>query len=252
MLRIIGLGLYSPKDLTLGGLEAARKADKVYAELYTSFYAGGVSELSKLAGKKVKELKRSDLEENAGLLINEAKNHDVALLVAGDPMVATTHIDLVLRARKAGVDVEVIHASSIISAVAETGLMAYKFGKTTTLAYPEKGYKPASPYDALAENKKQGLHTLCLLDVKREEDRYMTVGEGIQTLLEIEAEKKQGVFSKDTLCVGAARLGSGDRAIKSGKAGQLQKQDFGGPPHALIVPGKLHFMEEEAIKLYKI
>jgi diphthine synthase len=248
-LHIIGLGLYSTKDLTLGGLEAAKKADKVYAELYTSFYAGGVSDLSKALGRKVIELSRSDVEEGADKLISEAKTQDVALLVPGDPMAATTHESVVLRARELGVSVSITHASSIFSAVAETGLQAYKFGKTTTLAYQQENYKPTSPYDAVAENKARGLHTLCLLDVKQEEGRYMTVGEGIQTLLGIEAEKKQGVFTKDTLCVGVARLGSGDRVIKSGKASQLLKQEFGEPPHALIIPGKLHFIEEDALKI---
>jgi len=252
MLVLVGLGLYSPKDLSLRGLEAVKNADKVYAELYTSFISGGVEEISKTTKRKVIELSRSDVEEGAVKLLNEAKDGDVVLLVAGDPMVATTHTDLLLRARNEGISVSVIHSSSIISAASETGLQSYKFGKTTTLPYPEKGYKPTSPYDVVRENKVRGLHTLCLLDIKREQEKYMTVGEGINVLLDIAAEKKQDVFTKNTLCVGVARLGAEDTVIKAGKAEQLIKQDFGGPPHALIVPGKLHFTEEEALKLYSL
>ena len=161
-------------------------------------------------------------------------------------MAATTHIDLVLRAEKLGINVKIIHSSSIFSAVGETGIQLYKFGKTTSIVFPEKNYFPESPYDAVNDNLKMNLHTLCLLDIKSDEDRYMTVNDGIKILLQIEGKRGEGGFTKETLCVGCARLG-GDETIKFGTAGELMKADFGKPPHVLIIPGKLHFVEEESL-----
>lgn len=251
MLYLVGLGLHDVKDLSLKGLEALKKSDRIYAESYTSFYSSDKKEIEEMAGKKVAVLERADLEEHPqDNVLAGALDEAVCLLVCGDPMVATTHIDLVLRAQKMGVETRIIHSSSIYSAVAETGLQAYKFGKTTTLAYPEKGYRPTSPYDAVAENKKRGLHTLVLLDVKAPEKRFMSVSEGMSLLLEMEAEKKGGVVEPDTVCVGAARLG-GDAKIAYAPAKTLAEADFGPPPHVIIVPGKLHYMEEEALARFK-
>jgi diphthine synthase len=221
----------------------------VYAEFYTSFFGGSISALEALIGKKITVLSRSDVEEHPEeSVLRDARGGDVSLLVCGDPMVATTHVDLALRARKLGIDVKIIHASSVYSAVAETGLQIYKFGKTTTLPYPEKNYRPTSPYDAIAENKERGLHTLVLLDVKADQKRCMTVSEGAKLFLEMEAEKKRGILAPESLCVGVARLGAEDCVIKYASLRELAKTEFGDPPHALILPGKLHFTEKEFLE----
>ena len=123
--------------------------------------------------------------------------------------------------------------------------------KKRQLVFPEKNYFPESPYDALRDNLKMNLHTLCLLDVKYDENKYMTINDGIKILLQIEEKRGEGVFTEKTLCVGCARLG-GDEVIKFGTAGGLIKVDFGKPPHVLIVPAKLHFVEEEALLRYKV
>ncbi len=249
MLYFIGLGLHDAKDISVKGLETLKKCDTVYAEFYTNYF-GDLKELEKLAGKEIILLERKDLEERPDENVLKGQGPgDVALLVSGDPMVATTHIDLALRANKKGIKWRVIHASSVYSAVGETGLQIYKFGKTASLVYPSKNYFPTSPYDILAENQKTGLHTLFLLDIKAEEKRFMTVNEAISLLLEIEKQKKTRLFTPETLCIGIARLG-GDVKIKKGPAADLLKEDFGKPPHCLVVPGKLHYIEEEALALF--
>lgn len=43
MLYIIGLGVGDEKDITLRGLEAVRKCEKVYIEAYTSLLSFGLS-----------------------------------------------------------------------------------------------------------------------------------------------------------------------------------------------------------------
>jgi diphthine synthase len=249
MLYLIGLGLHSIQDMSLHSLEILKTADSIYAEFYTNAYNSEIPEIEALSGKKVALLKRSDLEEHPEENILSAPNKNVALLVGGDPMVATTHLDILLRAKKLGIKTKIIHASSIYSAVAETGLQIYKFGRTASIPYPEGKYFPTSPYDILKENQKTGAHTLMLLDVRAEEGRYMTVPEAIDLLLRMEETRKERVFSKDTLCVGVARLG-GDSLIRVGRARELKKTDFGPPPHALIVPGKLHYMEEEMLNSF--
>lgn len=246
MLYLVGLGLHDEQDISLRGLQVLKGAEKIYAEFYTNFFSGSLKGIEALVGKKIEILKRQDIEEHAEEnLLKDSKEKRVVLLVPGDPMVATTHSDIILRAKKLGIETRIIHASSIYSAVAETGLQIYKFGRTTSLVFPEKSYFPTTPYEALKENLERGLHTLFLLDIK------LTIAQGIQILLKIEKEKKQDVFEEKTLCVGIARLGGDNSAIRTGTARELMKFDFGSPPHALIVPGKLHFIEEEMLALYR-
>jgi diphthine synthase len=250
MLYLVGLGVFDEKDLSIRGLEALKNCSEIYAEFYTNYFSGSITALEGMINKKITLLKRGDLEERPDQnVLKNASNRDIALLISGDPMVATTHIDIILRAKKLGIQYKIIHSSSVYSAIGEAGLQIYKYGKTASLVYPEKNYFPTSPYDILTENQKMGLHTLFLLDIKAEENRFMTVNEAINILLEIENQKKAGSFSPDTLCIGVARLG-GDTTIKAGKASEIQKEVFGKPPHCLIVPGKLHFMEKEALELF--
>jgi len=138
MLVLIGLGLFDEKDLSLRGIEEAKKANKVYIELYTTAWFGDLEKLEEIIGKKIKVLKRKDLEENSGKILEEAKTQDIAIFVGGDPLVATTHSALILEARKRGIKTEVIHNSSIFSAIAETGLHIYKFGSCVTIPFLEK------------------------------------------------------------------------------------------------------------------
>jgi len=53
-LTLIGLGLHDEKDISLKGLEEARKADIIFLEQYTSLMAGfSLGNLEKIIGKKV-------------------------------------------------------------------------------------------------------------------------------------------------------------------------------------------------------
>lgn len=248
-LYFIGLGLYDEKDITLKGLETARKCDKVFAEFYTSLLAGTTLEkIEELIGKPIIRLTREDVELNfERIVLPEAKEKDVAFLTAGDPMVATTHSDLRIRAKKAGVESYIIHAPSIYSAVAITGLQIYKFGKSATVAYPEKNWFPTSHYDVIKENKERGLHTLLFLDIKADQNRYMTANEAMEILLKVEEMKGEGVFTPpETLVVVLARAGSLEPTLRAGYVRELIKEDFGRqPPHVLIVPGRLHIVEAE-------
>ena len=252
-LYFIGLGLYDEKDISLRGLETIKKCDVVYLEDYTGMLSCDMKRLEKLYGKKIILSSRDLVEKKAeDSILKQAIEKNVAFLVTGDPMSATTHIDLRLRANKLGIECVVIHNASVFSAVGITGLQLYKFGRTTSIPFQEENWKPETPYDVIKENKKKGLHTLILLDLRPDEKKFMSVNDAVEYLLKIEEKRKEKVFSKGLLCVGCARLGSLKPCIKAGNAGDLLKEDFGKPMHCLIVPGKLHFAEEEALELFKI
>ena len=70
-LTLIGLGLYSERDLSLNSIEEAKNSDIVYIELYTSKWYGNLNNLEKIIGKEVTELKRKDLEENSSKIVEE-------------------------------------------------------------------------------------------------------------------------------------------------------------------------------------
>jgi diphthine synthase len=247
---MIGIGLNDEKDITVKGFEAVKKSDFVYLESYTSRLQRSVSDLEKFYGKKIILADRNLVENNADEIIDRAKTKDAAFLIIGDVFSATTHADLFLRAKNKKVKVVVISNASILNAIGITGLELYKFGKTTSLPYHEKSFEPETAYDVIKDNLKQGLHTLVLLDIKADEDRFMTVNEAIELLLKIEIKRKEGIFTRDTKVIGCARIG-GDYKIKYNKAENLLKENFGKPLHCLIVPGKLHFIEEEFLDLYK-
>jgi diphthine synthase len=248
-LAFIGLGLYDEKGISLEGLEKAKLCEHILLEGYTNILPGfNLDSLKSLLGKEVLVVGRKYVEDGRDLLAM-AESSSVALLVAGDPFIATTHVDLRIRAAKRGVRVEVHHAPSIISVAAgEVGLQNYKFGKSATITFAP----PHSdvPYDILKQNRALGLHTLFFLDLRAEEGKFMKVGEGIASLQAMEALRKEGVISPDTIVIGVARAGGPTQMIKGGRADDVKGVDFGPPPHALIVPGRLHFMEAEALTLF--
>jgi diphthine synthase len=151
-----------------------------------------------------------------------------------------------VEAEKRGVKTRVVHGASIISAIIGlSGLHNYKFGKTVTIPFCENWSE--TPYSVIAQNKKLGLHTLCLLDLKADEKRFLSIKEGLVMLLEIEQKRKKRIVTPNTLAVGVARVGSSSPTLKADFIRNLLRYDFGGPPHSLIFPGEMHFMESEAL-----
>jgi diphthine synthase len=254
MLVFIGMGLYDERDLTLRGVEEARNCDRLFADLYTSLLPGGGLEgVAGLLGKPVIPLGRADLEERGEEILDLALRETVGLLVIGDPLISTTHVHLRLEAHRRGIPTRIVHNASIHSAAPSlSGLQNYKFGRSATLVLPEGEYLPESPYEALRENRKRGLHTLLFLDLRVTEGgrRVMSPREGMEVLLQIEEKRREGFFTEETLCVVLGRVGSPEPLLRAGKVGELLEEDFGGPPHTLIVPGELHFLEEEYLQAF--
>ncbi|MGQ9680597.1 MAG: diphthine synthase [Candidatus Bathyarchaeia archaeon] len=244
-LSLISIGLSNEKDLSLKALEEGRECDLLYFEAYTSKLNTSISVLRKVFEKDVAELKRSDLEEKSMELIERAKDKKIGVLVGGDCLAATTHITLIIEAKRMGVPTKIIHGSSILTAVAETGLSLYKFGRTVTMPLPEKS-SADSVLEALQDNLEQGLHTLILLDLDIESGRFITVNKALKTLIKSDI---RGLINEDTVVIGLSRLGWDGSIIAVGRASEISERDFGETPHALIIPGTLHFVEEEALHI---
>ncbi|MBU3904585.1 MAG: diphthine synthase [Nanoarchaeota archaeon] len=234
MLYLIGLGISDEKGITLKGVEVAKTCD-CFIETYTSKWSGDLRNLERMVGKEIKQLRRSDLEDNQKQFLEKCKKNHVALFVLGDPLAATTHADLVLEARSQGIRVEIIHNTSIFSAIGETGLQLYKMGRTATIPYSGK---LESVKDAIEGNKKLGLHTLLLLDLDAEMNIYMPVKNALKLLLD------NKLVTRSTKMI-AGKIGD-DIFYKT--VSELIEKDI-ETPSILILPGKLHFKEKEFLEI---
>ncbi|KAG8484887.1 hypothetical protein CXB51_021328 [Gossypium anomalum] len=245
MLYIIGLGLGDERDITLKGLDAVKKCEKVYIEAYTSLLSfglstDGLSTLEKLYGKPIILADREVVEEKVDNILSEARGSDVAFLVVGDPFGATTHTDLVVRAKTMRVDVKVVHNASVMNAIGICGLQLYRYGETVSIPFFTETWRPDSFYEKIERNRNLGLHTLCLLDIRVKEPTLESLCRSVSDV------------AADTNCVGFARLGSEDQMIVAGTMKQLRTVNFGEPLHCLVIVGKTHPVEDEMLEFYKI
>ncbi|UCD93118.1 MAG: diphthine synthase [Methanobacteriota archaeon] len=249
LLVFIGLGLHDEDDITVKGLEQARECDILFTEFYTSHMREGVKEeLEKKIGKEIIVLSREDVEAGDIILL-EAKERTVGFLVPGDAMSATTHVDLRIRAEKDGIRTRIIHGVSIVTvATGLLGLQSYKFGRTTTLPFRQKGYFPTSPYDVIKRNKDIGLHTLVLLDLK-ESGETMSVREAIDYLMRLETTKKEGVVTKESVVCALGDVGSDNPEVVCDRMEKLAAKKFESQIFCLVLPAELHFMEKEALQV---
>ncbi|XP_067028487.1 diphthine methyl ester synthase-like isoform X2 [Acropora muricata] len=271
MLYLVGLGLGDAKDITVKGLEIVKNADFVFLEAYTSILCVGQQVLEEFYGRQIKLADRETVEQNSDLILENAKDKDVAFLVVGDPFGATTHTDLVLRAHQLNIPYQVIHNASIMNAVGCCGLQLYNFGETVSIVLWTDSWKPDSFYDKIASNRKQGLHTLCLLDIKVKEQsvenmmrgrkiyeppRYMSVNEAVRQLLDViktrDFKEESPAYTESSIAVGLARVGSANQRIVCGSMKELLSHDLGPPLHSLVIPGHLHFIEKDMLKLFAL
>jgi hypothetical protein len=154
-----------------------------------------------------------------------------------------------------------------MGAVASCGLQLYSFGQTVSIPFFDGNWRPDSFYPKIAYNKKGGMHTLCLLDIKVKEPdfdammrnqtkylppRFMTVATAATQLLEVEAKRREGVCAEDALAIGVARLGQPDQMIVCGTLRQLSTCDLGAPLHSMVLCGEMHDLEVEFLKPYMV
>ena len=244
-LYLVGMGL-NPGDFTESAIDVVRGCASVFCETYTSLIPGlDAAGLEGIAGGMVAMLERERLEDGS-VVMDALLGGDVALLVPGDPMISTTHISLRVQAARAGHQSRVLHSSSILpAAIGESCLQATRFGRMATISFQAS----MQPYDVLTENRKLGLHTLFLLDVDSEGGRYMRVKEALLSLLDSEEKKGLHAISSDDLAIGLARVGGPDQQVVAAPVREMLDADLGDPPHSLVIAGKLHFAESEAVEV---
>ncbi len=249
-LVFIGLGLDDERGITLRGLDEARAADLVFAEFYTSALPGGsIEAVEKLIDRQIHRLSRKEVEDGQ-VLLAAAASGTVAFLIPGDPMSATTHVDLRLRAAAAKIRTRIVHGVSILtSAAGALGLQAYKFGRTTTIPFPSAGFAPTSPLEAILDNRRASLHTLVLLDL-REDGSFLAPRDAIASLLRMASAVGTSEFGPRTLACVLSRVGSPEVRAFAGPIADLVDRDLGPPLHCLVIPGNLHFLEKEALVVF--
>lgn len=248
MLFIIGTGLNNCEDISLRTLKILKEADLIYQECYTCIQHSDFKEIEDLLQKKIILADRKLVEET-NIIVEEAKNKKVVFLVAGTPFFATTHTDLFLRAKERHVETVVIHNISILNVKGCFGLYSYNFGKTVSIPYFTERTKPISFYDNIYNNYMNNLHTLCLLDIKTDENRFMNANEAIEQIIYCEEQTEKGFFNKKTKLFAICRFATSDESVYYDSAENLLQMDFGKPLHSLIIPAKLSFIEEEHIDL---
>ena len=271
MLHLIGIGA-KKEHINKEMFEVIKNSEKVFMEYYTSFYDDSFEDLSTFLGKDLiianRELIESKIEDE---IINPAKLVDIALLVLGDPLIATTHTDLLLRAKEAGVKTQIYNNVSIANQIAKTGLQFYKFGKITSIPFFNEKFMPRTPYLVFYDNHKIGAHSLFLLDLNPSNDiaykgnrRYLQANEAFDFLLKIpkimleneEIEEKDSMYlDEETPAIICSKLGFKDEKIVYGTIGELSNLDRNinfAEPLCIIIPGDMHEMEIEYLNQFKI
>ncbi|MBI2449742.1 diphthine synthase [Candidatus Pacearchaeota archaeon] len=235
MFYLIGLGL-SEKSLNLEAVEVCKNADAVYMENYTVKFPYDINKLEDLIGKKIIKLDRNQAEKAE--FLENARKKNVALLVYGNPLTATTHISLLQYCVSKGISYKIIPNASVFDAIAETGLQLYKFGKTASIPAWNDKYKPDSFALVVKENLSIDAHTLLLVDIG------LSCWNALNQLEE--ALRKNNILELGHIYI-CSRLGTDNQKIFviNLKDELYEKVLQVEEPFCFIIPAKMHFIEKE-------
>ena len=236
MLYIIGLGL-NPQGISLEGISALKKCRKIYLENYTVEFPYSVSELEKILKRKIIEADRNIVESE--MLVKEARQQNICLLVYGSPLFATTHMSLIEDCKKNKIKIRIIYSSSVFDALGETGLQLYKFGKISSMPKWQKNFTPVSFLESVSLNRKIDAHTLILVDVGLKFEEAVN---------EMKIASKETGIKIDKIVV-CSKMGFSGK-IYYGSLKKLRNKKVPAP-FCFIIPGKMHFIEEESLKRFE-
>ena len=258
-LWLIGIG---PGDLglmTADAIEHARACDFRFLEGYTATLPGDQEDqLEGLVGEWEKAMR--PMVEDPVEILSLANENSVALLVVGDPMQATTHVDLESHCAEQGIDFSIIPGLSATSlAVSLSGLQSYRFGRQVTLPFAYGEYLPTSPLEMIDSNYTNNLHTLVLLDLDPtgmgvETPQPMQPKQAVeilQAMFEKLVEHEGGVRESMTTAITnwdavlLSDLGTSDQRVVSGDLEDIAKLTS-GRIHCLILPAEFTGLEREA------
>lgn len=275
-LLLVGMGPGSVGAMTLEAVEAATAATHRRYEAYTALWPDKDLNLLEQTIGPIQRVMRPEVEQPEELFAL-ASTSLVALLVVGDPLQATTHVDLQLQAIEAGIECLVFHGISITTLVTGAiGLSNYRFGRQTTLTYPYGGWVATSPLETIILNRFTGLHTLALLDLDPTglgtgDQRPMAPSDAVEAIVLMREKIEQGLsereFSNDNpsdmmmkealhsfvgedvhkmrvvLC---SDMGTGDQRIVSTTVDGL-KDEAGGRLNCIVFPAATGEVEEKAL-----
>lgn len=238
MFYIIGIGL-SLGQLTLEAKQTLLECKEVYMDNYTNIYTQEIKNLEKIINKKIIFLKREEIEVSKNFI-----KDGNCLLVVGNPFSATTHYSLREDLKKKGVDYKVLLGISIFNYRGSFGLQEYKFGKTVSIVFSEKNFSPTSFFKNIVDNLSIHAHTLCLLDIKVQENRFMSGKQACEILEKIDVNK----ILQDKLCVLLCGMGGVDERIISFTFKDYKKlSENYALPQSLVICGKLNVIERENV-----
>ena len=248
MLWFVGIGVSGPDSISLETLKVLEKANIIYFEQFTSpISKTDLNRFKKMAKGEFKIAKRWLVEDGKEILKN-AKKKEVVLLAYGDPYIATTHIELRTRAIQEKIKTKTIHAASVVtSLIGECGLHYYKVGRIATIMDDMKSM--VTPYYVIYKNFIEGNHTVLLLEYNQDKDFFLEPKDALNGIVAMEKGQKRNVVSTSTYAIVASRIGFKNQSIVAGKISSLKKVNFGKPPHTIVIPGRLHFTESDALKL---
>lgn len=242
-LYIVGVGL-GTGHVTMEALSIIRNIKYIFVDGYTSIHEN-INDILSQARGIVKILNRADLEDRSGEDIIKVleEGHDAALLVIGDPMIATSHAAIAYIVKRMGFNVKIVNSVSIVCAtISQAGLSPYKLGPIATITYPRLNVLSLRAYEVLSDNIARGLHTLFLLDI-RDDGSFMNNKEAVELLKKMEEEEGKGIINDDLLGIFLARIGWSSQEIVISSI--TKAPDLGNPPHAIIIPGELNPVERD-------
>ncbi len=230
--NLIGLGL-NEKSITLEALEAIKNSEEVYIENYTVDFPYSFSELEKNLKIKIQPLNREEVENES--VIIKAKNKNISLLVYGDSLSATTHTQLLLACKKENLKFKIYHNASILTAIAETGLQPYKFGKISSMPTWTDTWKPHSFMEYIIQNQSINAHSLLLIDIS------LPIKKAIEQL-KIASKEFNLNLNKIIIC---KNLGTKNSQIIYESIDKIKEIKS---PFCFIIPSKLQEIEKEYLE----
>ena len=256
-LWLIGIGPGDLDHMTERARSVAKECSKRFLVGYTAVLPPSEEGRLESVVGSWERLMRNEVEKPDELL-GLARTEPVALLIVGDPMQATTHIDLEERCAEEGIGFHVIPGLTATAlAVSLSGLQSYRFGRQVTIPFSDGDYLPTSPIEMICINKETGLHTLVLLDLDPtgmgvDTPRPMMPSEAVSllermgertesgsTVLDLPIREWGGMLLSD--------LGTEEERVVSGTLGELSGIGM-GYVHAFVLPAEFSGMEEAAFE----
>jgi diphthine synthase len=246
MLFLVGLGL-SEKEIPIGTMEACRNCE-LYIDKFTSMVEERTTDyITEQTGKRITELTRQDMEEDAKDIVQRAKTKDIAILVGGDPLMATTHKILYIEAERQNVKTQIVHANSIITtAIGESGLDFYRFGAPCTIPKWSHHYSPVSFYEKIEANLVNKNHTILLLDYDSKSKTTIAITDAINALEKADAHYKKGIINNKTKIILLHNMSLEDGKVISTTIENAKTLDYSGV-NIIILPAELTDIEKEAV-----